>query len=285
MDDADPESNTKVLTTRFPLFVIRSEWLASPNSLAPVWEYLAWSCNVMHLGVFPATGFHGGPAPTIPCWGLDQQAPGDPLLPEGRTCRLIEIRADWKGHVQSFRLKHYYTCNRICHQCLASRTDPSYPYTDFVCNPKWLRSVRTNRQFLLEEISDPLNMLVYVAKFHYTVLKWDYMHSVNLGCGLHANGGAWFELLKVNWFGNGEKHVQFRNGYRKFKQFLKVNNVESSQPLFKPWMLITTGEEYCFFASKVGSFATVYDLENSKNMYKGVMFYSLSLWRLTTRVY
>ena len=95
-------------------------------------------------------------------------------------------------------------------------------------------------------------MLVYVAKFHYTILKWDSMHSVNLGCGLFANGGAWFELLKINWFGYGDKNTQFRNGFRMFKQFLKLHKVESSQPLFKPWMLVTTGEEFCFFVSKVG---------------------------------
>ena len=76
MDDADPESKHKVLNTRFPLFVIRTEWLASPDSIAPVWEYLAWSCNIMHQGVYPASGFNGRPPPRIPCWGMEKQAPG-----------------------------------------------------------------------------------------------------------------------------------------------------------------------------------------------------------------
>ena len=112
--------------------------------------------------------------------------------------------------------------------------------------------MRSNRQFLLEELGDPVNMLVYVAKFHYTIIKWDAMHAVNLGCGLFANGGAWFELLKIQWFGNNDKPTQFRIAYRMFKRFLQRNNIVSSQPMFKTWMLVMTGEEYCFFASKVG---------------------------------
>ena len=256
MDDADPECKAKVLTTRFPLFVIRSERLASHSTMAPVWAYIAWSCNIMFRGIYPGTGFSGGPPLTIPSWGLDRQAPGTALFPEGWTFRLTEVRADWKGHVASFRLKHHFTCNRICHQCLASRVDPAYPFTDFTRNPKWLSSMRTNRQFLLEEVLEPVNMLVYVAKFHYTILKWDSMHSVNLGCGLFANGGAMFELLKINWFGHGDRHLQFRKAYRMFKQFLKLHKIDSSQPLFKPWMLITTGEEYCFFVAKVGFWQT-----------------------------
>ena len=206
----------------------------------------------MYRGIYPAAGFRGGTPPSIPGLGLDFQRAGDPIYPGGRTFLLTEIRADWKEHASSFRLQHHFTCNRICHQCLASRTDPAFPFTDFRLNASWRGSMRSNRQFLLEELGDPVNMLVYVAKFHYTIIKWDAMHAVNLGCGLFANGGAWFELLKIQWFGNNDKPTQFRIAYRMFKRFLQRNNIVSSQPMFKTWMLVMTGEEYCFFASKVG---------------------------------
>ena len=206
----------------------------------------------MYVGVYPGAGFRGGVPPSIPGLGIDFQRVGDEMYPGGRTFRLTEIRADWKEHASSFKLHHHFICNRICHQCLASRTDRAFPFTDFRLNPSWLNSIRSNRQFLLEEMGEPTNMLVYVAKFDYSIIKWDAMHTVNLGCGLFANGGCWFELLKVQWFGNGDKATQFRTAFRMFKRFLQRHNILSSQPVFKPWMLVMTGEEYCFFASKVG---------------------------------
>ena len=219
--------------------------------MSPVWEYIAWSINVMSKGVYPTTRFRRGAPPWIP--GLDpkQQAPGLWLYPDGISFRLTEVRADWKEHVSSFRLQHHYTCKRICHQCEASRSATSYPFTDFRQNASWQGTFRTHRQFLLEELGEPTNMLVYTAKFHFTVIKWDTMHSVNLGAGLHANGGAWFELLKIKWFGEGDKNLVFRSAFRLFKRFLARNKIQCSQPVFKPWMLVTSGEEYCFFTSKV----------------------------------
>ena len=219
--------------------------------MSPVWEYIAWSINVMSQGVYPNTGFRGGAPPQIPGLGPMLQAPGHYIYPEALRFRLTEIRADWKEHVSSFRLQHHYTCRRICHQCEASRSATSYPFTDFRQNASWLQTFRTNQQFLLEEMGDPANMLVYTAKFHFTILKWDTMHSINLGAGLHANGGAWFELLKIKWFGEGDKNIVFRSAFRLFKRFLTRNKIQCSQPVFKPWMLATGGEEYCFFASKV----------------------------------
>ena len=209
--------------------------------MAPVWEYLTWSINLMFQGTYPATGFRGRPASCMEKAGLQ--------MFQGRKLRLIELRADWKQHAESFRLVHHFTCRRICHQCQAAR-DGNIRFTDFNENPAWKPTIRTHREFLLEEIGDPVNMLVYSAKFDYRMIKWDSMHATNLGCGLHANGSVLHELLKVSWFGEGERSVLFRSAYRRFREFLKMHKIPSSQPVFKTWMLVSSGEEYCYFASK-----------------------------------
>ena len=198
----------------------------------------------MYSGTYPATGLRGAATLYPGKSGLEMYG--------GRKFRLIEVRGDWKQHVQSFRLIHYYTGTkiRICHQCKACR-DNNLSFVDFQVRPAWKSTVRTHREFLLEELGSPLNMLVYTARFHYAMIKFDSMHTVNLGCGLHANGSAWFELLKVNWFGQGDRHLLFRNAFRNFKHFTKSHRIETSQPVFKPWMLVTTGDEYCFFTTKV----------------------------------
>ena len=196
----------------------------------------------MYQGTYPATGFPGSGAACTERAGCQMYG--------GRKFRLIEIRGDWKQHVSSFRLLHHYTASRICHQCKASR-DRSLSFCDFSAHPAWEATTRSHQQFLLEEMGTPVNMLVYTAKFHYTMIKYDSMHSINLGCGLHANGSTIYELLKLRWWGPGDRSTVFRSAYRSFRDFLKVHKIQSSQPVFKPWMLVTSGEEYCFFASKV----------------------------------
>ena len=168
----------------------------------------------------------------------------------GRVFKLCEIRGDWKQHVQGFKLTHYYSCNNICHRCRASRVDPSVAYTNFSKYASWKQTIRSHREFLLEEIGEPFNGLIFVKGFEYSMLRFDMMHTVNLGCGLFANGGAFYELFKIHWFPGADKHAQWRAAYASFREFTRMYKVQCSQPVFKPWMLITRGEEYAWFSTK-----------------------------------
>ena len=218
------------------------------ETLGPMWEYLAWSCNVMYQGKYPSAGFRGSEGPFLgPC-----QVPGAPMY-GGRKVRLVELRGDWKHHMSVFHLKHGFTSNNICHRCLASRTDAKVAFTDFTLHPAWKATLRSHEEILRDELGDPLNLLVYVAKFDCDMIKFDSMHTVQLGCGLHANGSALFELFKVEWFGSAvqDKNTLFSAAYKNFKSFLRLHDIACSQPAFKPWMLVVSGTEYCYFASKV----------------------------------
>ena len=202
----------------------------------------------MFEGKYPSTGFRGSQGPSLGPF----QVPGSSMY-SGRKVRLVELRGDWKHHMAIFRLKHGFNSNNICHRCSASRTDASMAFSDFSLHPGWKATLRSHEQILREEMGDPLNLLVYVAKFDCDMIKFDSMHTVQLGCGLHANGSALFELFKVEWFGSGtrDKNILFTAAYKNFKSFLRLHEVACSQPAFKPWMLVSSGTEYCFFASKV----------------------------------
>ena len=201
----------------------------------------------MFTGVYPRRGFKGKPGPS-----LGHAKPGTPMY-DGRKLRLIELRGDWEHHVQVFKLKHFYAANDLCHICRASKVNAAVPYTDFRVRPIWRGTERTHQEFLLEEIGNPPNSIVYIAGFHYRMIRIDTMHTVNLGVGLFANGGAMFELLKLNYFGEGDRASIFRRAYSYFKVFTKRHHIETSQPVFKPWFLVAKGqgEEFCYFASKV----------------------------------
>ena len=215
------------------------------DTLGPVWGYLAWSCNCMYTGVFPTAGYGGAPGPVV---GVHQK-PGAYMY-NGRRFKLCELRGDWKHHASTWRLAHHYTCNNICHICKASRCDPEVPFTDFRKQPAWKNTVRSHQQFLAQEMGEPWNMLAYVAGFHYRMLKFDVMHTVHLGIGACCNGGCFFELLKLQWFPGSDKHAIFRAAYKDFKAFCRKVKVVCSQPVFKPWMLLSSTDEYCIFAAK-----------------------------------
>ncbi|CAE7566096.1 ppk25, partial [Symbiodinium sp. CCMP2456] len=175
--------------------------------------------------------------------------PGEPMY-GGRIFKLSALRGDWKHHVNTFKLKQYYNSNNTCHCCRASRVDRACLYTDFSANAAWKRTIRTHREFLNESIGEPLNALILTAGFHYSMLRFDSMHSVNLGCGLFTNGGALFELFKIGWFPGDSDAAQWRAADQNFRCFLQKHKIACSQPAFKSWMLVLRGEEYCYFATK-----------------------------------
>ena len=231
------------------MFCIRAARLSSVHSLSGMWEYLAWSCNVMYKGTFPQHGFRGTPSPSL---GPDH-IPGSAMYPSAygnRRLRLTELRGDWEHHANTFRLSHYYACSNICHLCRASRDDTTCMYTDFRTNASWKSTLRSHAQFLAEEVGEPLNSLIYVAGFNVHMIKFDTMHTVNLGCGLFSNGSGLHELLKLGWFGGGNKASKLSTAYTRFRAFTGRYRIECSQPQFKPWMLVNGVEEYCFLASK-----------------------------------
>ena len=199
----------------------------------------------MLIGKYPTSGFAGASPPKP----VGNGKPGDAMY-GGKTFKLCELRGDWKHHVVCFKVQSYYSCRNICHCCKASRVDPALPFTDFSQNPAWKATLRTHRQFLLEELGEPYNGLIFVKGFHYTMLRFDSMHTINLGTGLFANGGAFFQLFKLNCFAGQDKAAQWRAAYTSFKQFLKMHKIRCSQPQFKAWMLVLRGEDYCYFASK-----------------------------------
>ena len=53
------EGSTTVFGSRFPIFAIRSERLFGYDTIAPVFDFIAWSINCMYSGVFPSKSLAG----------------------------------------------------------------------------------------------------------------------------------------------------------------------------------------------------------------------------------
>ena len=216
-----------------------------PHTMESVWGFITWSLNCCYLGKNPATDVEGRP------WV------GDPRFPPGQDigfrCRLWEVRGDWKWHYQCFSLKSTWMSGAVCHVCRASKSKPNEPsYVDFTSQPAWLRTCRTHATFIEDQLPNdrPCNALCYAFGFDYKCIRFCSMHVTNLGIGLCANGGALHELLEHNVFDGDTPTDKFRSAYVRFKSWCSANRVACSQPCFKPYMLVTKGEEYCYFQTK-----------------------------------
>ena len=177
--------------------------------------------------------------------------PGQSLY--GGICfRLTEVRGDWKHHQQVWGLvKAAFTSNNVCHVCKASRTDRNFSMLEFTRQPAFLATTRSHLTFLTEIMGSSGCHLIFVKKFQYSMLRWCSMHAVQLGVGLFLNGGCIYELMQREWFTGNTVADQYRDAYKSFKKFLKEHRIVCSQPAFKPWMYVSSGEESCTFRSKV----------------------------------
>ena len=239
------EGSTTVFGSRFPIFAIRSERLFGYDTIAPVFDFIAWSINCMYSGVFPSKSLAGDDLRSL---GPDMK-PNDPMY-KGYRFRLVELRGDWKHHARAFKLVNHWSCNDICHCCRASKANPQFPYTDFSRQPAWAATTRSHAEFLTEQLNAPINSLVYTARFHYGFIRFCSVHAVNLGIALFCHGSVLFELFKLNWFAGIDKGSMLRHAFISFKEFCKKHKIQCSQPPFKSYMYVTTGEEYCYLGTK-----------------------------------
>ena len=136
------EGSTTVFGSRFPIFAIRSERLFGYDTIAPVFDFIAWSINCMYSGVFPSKSLAGDDLRSL---GPDMK-PNDPMY-KGYRFRLVELRGDWKHHARAFKLVNHWSCNDICHCCRASKANPQFPYTDFSRQPAWAATTRSHAEF------------------------------------------------------------------------------------------------------------------------------------------
>ena len=234
--------------TRFPLFCLRTDRIDgnAQDAMRPIWSFICWSLNSCYIGKTPVTDVNGK------LWTTTSHLcqPGSELP---FRARLWELRGDWKWHHQTIGMRSTWMSQLVCHQCGASKTmPPNLTYADFRAEPQWLHTVRDHDAFIRDQLpADRLcNPILYAIGFDYRSIRWCSMHAVNLGIGLHANGGCFHELLAQGYFPGETETIRFSNAFREFRTWCRSNQISCSQSMFKPYMFVTKGDEYCYFQTK-----------------------------------
>ena len=177
---------------RFPWFVLRHDLCIGMVSLDPVLRVAHWSFEAMFLGAYPSLSPTGQPLPA-------SRRPGQPL-PGGRFA-LVELRGDWKWHLEFLRLRRSHASNRLCFLCDAAKSAGDQQYTNFETFPESFPLASTSKfiNCSLGPYVNPLLLVTGVCAPH--MVAYCSMHVSNLGILQWCNAATVVKLLSLNFFG------------------------------------------------------------------------------------
>ena len=163
---------------------------------------------------------------------LQGRRPGNsrPLSMKFATC---EIKGDWKFYVETFELRQWYTCNRICHRCNAANVENKGPlFSNFGT------AFRQNdtMAFINEVLPDQPSPLVLLSGFHVRWLRWCLMHNCNLGLFQVETAEALLLLAETACLHDPNLTMQgaLKQSYKAFKTWCRAEKVSCT---VRPWKI------------------------------------------------
>lgn len=235
-----------VRASRFLVCSIPEHQLWKHFTLNCIYRRIAWSITALVKGIHPESGPYGEALPKH-LHELRGQA-----LPH--RCKLTEVRGDWSWHKKIFRFERCsWNGIQMCHHCpaLAASQDAADLYWNFE-NNNW-----DSHLFSLDEFIDyrmprrAMCPLVGIPGFHPSVVRWCLMHVCDLGLLFVCNGSSMNLLLRAGWFGSEPDipiSVKLSRAYVSFKDFIKLNKIECSQPEFTENMIFKKNSDVLFTA-------------------------------------
>lgn len=234
--------------SRWLLFIMRHCLFLGPQTLRPVWHRVAWSLNIAFTGRKPQHG------PNMEPLSKRAQEVAGQEIAGGQKFALTEIRGDWKWHLEVFELSTWWSCNRICHQCPATRVPGRLIYSRFGRRGGW--PIRTTGNFLLDCCPSQPVPLVCVTGFHMLLLKWCSMHVNNLGIVQRLLASVMLELVERGvWGAPGlGQDALLKLCYDDFRRWANASKIRHSQRVFTAKALHMTTRagrpDYCYLNNK-----------------------------------
>jgi hypothetical protein len=214
---------------RLPLMVLRKSRFCGCgcggfDTLQSVFEVVAWSFRCLADGVAPSCRHDGSPfTASDKCIRIQ---PGTALPRAG----LVQVRGDWEGLVQFFRLRSYNS-EFFCWQCNATASSGPHCYKDF-SRDAGHRATKIDHQQYLEgcalELAQP-SFLFRCPGFDLGMLVVDSMHSADLGCFADAVGSIfWLEMASRGWHQNQAEGLKSLN--KDLEAFYRQQKQEGKNP-------------------------------------------------------
>ena len=188
---------------RFPLFVLRKARLCNCGcggycTYQLISQVISWSCRCLLEGEAPLLRHDSSPLSTY-----DQavRLPPGSALP---TAALLQVRGDWEGLTQFFRLRSY-SSNVFCWLCDATLDPGPLCYKQFAPDAPYRDTMITHEAYMQSCADDGMqpSHMFRCPGFSLALVIVDSMHAADLGSFCDALGSLFFlEIRNKDWYGN-----------------------------------------------------------------------------------
>lgn len=187
-------------------------WMVVPGvTLQDAHSALRWMFQCGLDGVY-ATNDHLGRPITKAHGELRFSRRGQPLCLQEPRFRIAftGFKADLQYEKITFKF-HSYDQLYLCRNCRAHKTDPALLYTNTGEGAPWRLHPRTTQEYFDE--ANNLDQLVLIPGWCLEMHRYDPMHLIFLGFGLHLVGSCILDLLGHGHWPGGAKKVRLRQAW------------------------------------------------------------------------
>ena len=231
------------LETRFLVTVIPEAWLL-PGTLNEILHVVAWSLGACTDGVFPSTDHMQRAWPTG-----RRRNNGGTLLANGWRGIVVDFRGDWSWHKGLWDIRAWSSLE-MCHSCRAT-LDEVLPWADFGEQAGWrLAPRRTTEEYLAEHRAVSRCRLCLVPGWHLSMIKWDVMHTVNMGIARLLGASGLLDLVARGLFGPGPLALQLKVSWSRFLSWCREHRIVCNARRFTPSRLNVKRRDWPELSSK-----------------------------------
>jgi hypothetical protein len=202
-----PTSQCKHLIAVLPHYL-----LSGNNTRSDLDRAITWSWRHAFLGKWPLENHLGNPLEKVDgehrFWRK-----GTPLVGHDPRYRLamVAFKADLVFEREVFHFESYNQ-NNVCRMCKASKIRRNVLYTEIGEDASWRAHPRTHESYL-ETHADHLPHFVNIPGWHLSLHRFDLMHTLFLGVGLHLVGSVLMHLVQLGKWGGGTLRDQLRRAW------------------------------------------------------------------------
>lgn len=154
-----------------------------------------------------------------------------------------ETRGDWKFLKEVYGFVRNYNKNQCCERCRATKKKSVLKINgrrydvrayNFKKRPGWMQTLTGHSDFLKEFPRHRRSGMCFIPGWHFSTIRADIMHTVNLGTAQWAIASAVFELMKLGVFGRKQLGLGtlLKFAYRRFKKFARDKRMGHTQRMF-----------------------------------------------------
>lgn len=203
--------------SRLLLFCIPKDRM-TPNTLAQILRPVAWSLAVMIDGTWPSEDWQGRPWPV----GSRQHLLAGQPLAGGHCAAVCDVVGDWAWICELFSAPTWASHN-MCWQCDAT-LQGDLEFSNFRSTAPWRLTAHTTAQLIGWQPPGRMCPLLLLPNFGIHVLRWDFMHSVNLGMAPTALASAILSLCQRGAFGPGALPRKLSLAFSEFRQWCRLHH-------------------------------------------------------------